>query len=306
MAFENFRQVFTELKNYRKPKLCVAAAADETVLQAVRDARKEDLVDFILVGHEEKIWRMAMTISLNLGGIEIINVRDPLEAVQRAVGAVAKGQADFLMKGMVNTTDLLRAVLNRESGLRTGNLLSHIAVYEIPGYYRLIYMTDGGINITPDLEQKKAIIQNAVDFMRSVGLERPCVAVLSANELINPKMPSSVDAGRLKEMAQSGEIRGAEIDGPIALDVAINLEAAEHKGLESPVAGRADLLAVPNIEAGNLLGKSIMYFAGGKMAGLVLGAARPIVVTSRHETPYGKMASIALGAYSVVRNESNS
>lgn len=301
MSFESFRQVTAELKQYRKTRLCVAAAADDKVLQAVREARKEDLVDFVLVGPEETVWRMAMTNGLNLKGIDIVDVKDPVEAAARAVGEVARGGADFLMKGMVNSADFLRALLKPEGGLRIGGVLSHLAAFEIPGYYRLIYVTDGGLHIDPDVPDKKAIIENAVRFLHAVGLDQPRVAVLSANEKVSSRMPSSVEADQLKRMAARGEITGAVVDGPLALDVAISLEAAEHKRIQSPVAGRADLLVVPNIEAGNLLGKAIMYFAGGKMAGLVLGAAKPVVLTSRYETPYGKLASMALAAYSVVR-----
>jgi phosphate butyryltransferase len=302
VSFENFHQLLIELKKYKKCRMCIAAAAEETVLQAVRDAKKEDLVDFVLVGDEQRIWRMAMTAGLNLQGIEVIDVRDPLEATKRAVRETAAGRADILMKGMVNSSDFLRAVLDPEGGLRTGNILSHLAVYEIPGYYRLIYMTDGGLNVDPNLQQKKGITENAVKFLRQVGVENPRVAILTANEKVNPKVQSTVDAHELKMMAERGEIEGAIIDGPVALDVAINMEAAQHKGIESPVAGKADLLVVPNIEAGNLLGKAIIYFASGKMAGLVLGAGKPVILTSRNEPPYGKMASIAMAAYSIVRN----
>lgn len=302
MAFENYHQVINAVKEYQKCRMCIAAAAEETVLQAVREAKKDNLVDFTLIGDEERIWRMAMTASLNLHGIEIIHVKDPLEAAQRAVRETASGRADILMKGMVNSADFLRAVLDPAGGMRTENVLSHLAVYEIPGYYRLIYMTDGGLNVSPNLEQKKGILENSVAFLQAVGVENPRVAVLTANEKVHPKIQSTVDAHELKMMAQRGEISGAVVDGPMALDVAINVDAALHKGIESPVAGRADLLVVPNIEAGNLLGKAIIYFASGKMAGLVLGASKPVILTSRNEPSYGKMASIALAAYSIVRN----
>lgn len=301
MSFENYYQVFTAVKDLPKCRLCIAAAAEDTVLQTVKEARKENFIYFVLVGHEEKIWRLAMTVGLNLKGIEIIHVADPLEATNRAVQEVASGRADILMKGMVNSADFLRAVLNPEGGMRTDRILSHLAVYEIPGYYRLIYMADGGLNVSPDLAQKKAILENTLDFLHSIGMEQPHVAVLTANEKVNPKIQSTVDAQQLKLAYERGEIKGAVVDGPIALDVAISLEAAVHKGLNSPVAGRADLLLVPNIEAGNLLGKAIIYFASGKMAGLVLGAKRPVILTSRNEPPYGKMASMALAAYSVAR-----
>ena len=302
--FENYRQVFTELKKHKKRRLCIASAAEDMVLQAVREARKEDFVDILLVGHEERIWRLAMTAGLNLKGIEIIDVRDPLEATRRAVAEVAAGRADILMKGMVNSADFIKAVLSPEGGMRTGRLLSHLAVYEIPGYYRLIYMTDGGLNVSPDLEQKRGILENALDFFHTIGMDKPRVAVLTANEKVNPKVVSTVDAHQLKMEAQDGRIEGALVDGPIALDVAINEEAALHKGIDSPMAGKADLLMVPNIEAGNLLGKAIIYFAGGKMAGLILGAAKPVILTSRNEPAYGKLASIALAAYYMVGAES--
>ena len=300
MAFENFYQVIRAVKELPPTRLCVASAAEETVLEAVRDSRKEGLVDFVLVGHEEQIWRQAMTVGLNLQGIEIIDIADPLEATRRAVSEIAAGRADILMKGMVNSSDFLKAVLSPEGGMRRDRILSHFAIYEIPGYYRLVYMTDGGLNVSPDLEQKKAILKNAVEFFHSIGMNEPKVAVLSANEKVNSKMPVTVDAQALKEMAAE-EFPGAIVDGPTPLDIAVSLEAAMHKGIESPVAGKADLLMVPNIESGNILGKAIIYFAGGRMVGLVLGASRPVILTSRNEPPMGKMASIALAAYSVAR-----
>ncbi len=301
MSFENFYQVITAVKEMPPCKLCVATAAEESVLEAVRDSRKEGLVDFVLVGHEEQIWRQAMTVSLNLQGIEIIDLPDPAEATRQAVQEVAAGRADILMKGMVNSSDFLRAVLNPEGGMRRDRILSHFAIYEIPGYYRLIYMTDGGLNVSPNLEQKKAILQNAVEFLQSIGIEQPKVAVLSANEKVDPKIPATVDAQALREMAGEA-FPGAIVDGPTPLDIAVSYESALHKGIDSPLAGKADLLLVPNIEAGNILGKAIIYFAGGRMGGLVLGASSPVILTSRNEPPMGKMASIALAAYSVVRN----
>ncbi|HOL17739.1 MAG TPA: bifunctional enoyl-CoA hydratase/phosphate acetyltransferase [Bacillota bacterium] len=302
MSFENYHQLITAVRGYPRCRMCIAAADDLTVLQAVRETRKENIVDFTLVGPEEKIWRLAMTAGLNLKGIEIIDARDPLEAVHRAVQETASGRADILMKGMVNSSDFLRAVLHPQAGMRTDRILSHLAVYEIPGYYRLIYMTDGGLNVSPNLKQKKAILQNAVEFLQAIGMDQPKVAVLAANEKVDPKIQSTVDAAALKVKALQGEIPGAVVDGPVALDIAVNYEAAVHKGIDSPIAGKADLLMVPNIEAGNILGKAIIYFALGKMAGLVLGARKPIILTSRNEPAYGKMASIALAAYSIVRN----
>lgn len=301
MSFENFYQVISAVKELAPCRLCVAAAADETVLEAVRDSRKEGLVDFILIGSEEKIWRQAMTVGLNLQGIEIIDISDPVEATQRAVKEVAAGQADILMKGMVNSSDFLKAVISPQGGMRRDRILSHLAIYEVPGYYRLIYMTDGGLNVSPGLEQKKVIVQNAVEFLHAIGLDEPKVAILSANEKVDPKIPATVDAQALKNMAGEA-FPGALVDGPTPLDIALSFEAALHKGIDSPIAGKADLLIVPNIEAGNILGKAIIYFAGGRMGGLVLGASSPVILTSRNEPPMGKMASIALAAYSIARN----
>lgn len=300
MAFENFYQVITAVKKLPPTRLCVASAAEETVLEAVRDSRREGIVDFILVGHEENIWRQAMTVGLNLQGIEIIDEGDPIEATRRAVREVSSGRADILMKGMVNSADFLRAVLDPAGGMRREGILSHFAIYEIPGYYRLIYMTDGGLNVNPTLDQKKAILTNAIEFFHAIGIAQPKVAVLAANEKVDMRIPATVDAQALKEMAAE-TFTGAVIDGPTPLDVAVNLESALHKGIDSPVAGIADLLMVPNIESGNILGKAIIYFAGGRMAGLVLGATRPVILTSRNEPPMGKIASIALAAYSVAR-----
>lgn len=301
MSFENFHQVISAVKELPRCRLCVASAAEENVLEAVRDSRREGLVDFVLVGSEEKIWRQAITISLNLQGIEIVDVADPLEATRRAVQEVASGRAEILMKGMVNSADFLKAVLDPGGGMRSNRILSHLAVYEVPGYYRLVYMSDGGLNVNPGLEQKKEILRNAVEFLQAVGIDKPKVAILAANEKVDSRVPATVDAGALKEMAPA-EFAGATVDGPTPLDVAVSLEAALHKGIDSPVAGRADLLLVPNIEAGNILGKAIIYFGGGRMAGLVLGATRPVILTSRNEPPAGRMASIAMAAYSVTRN----
>ncbi len=301
MSFDNFHQVITAVKELSPCKLCVAAAAEETVLETVKDSRKEELVEFVLVGNEEVIWRQAMTVGLNLQGIEIIDIADPIEATRRAVNEVAEGRSDILMKGMVNSSDFLRAVINPNGGMRRDRILSHFAIYEVPGFYRLIYMTDGGLNVSPDLEQKKAILQNAIDFLHSIGMDEPKVAILSANEKVDPKVQATVDAKALKEMSPE-VFPGAIIDGPTPLDIAVSFEAAMHKGIESPVAGKTDLFFMPNIEAGNIFGKTLIYFANSRMGGLVLGASRPVILTSRNEPPMGKMASIALAAYSIARN----
>lgn len=304
MAFSTFRELIAEVKKLPRMRLCVAAATDEMVLLAVKNAVSECFVDPILVGDVERIWKICLKISFSPGGVQMINESNPVEAARLAVQMVSAGKADVLMKGMINSSDFLRAVLRPEYGLATGSVLSHLAVYEIPGFTRLIYMTDGGLNISPDLDQKKKITANAVDFLRTIGIGRPRVAVISPEVMVDGSLPSAADAGKIKAMAADGQIEGADIDGPMDLGAAISSEGAEAGESGSPVAGRADLLVVPNIEAGNVLGKTIIHFAGGKMAGLVVGAARPIVLTSRAETPFGKLSSIALACYYSVKKSS--
>lgn len=291
-----FADILQAVKELPPRKVAVAAAHDEAVLEAVQGAKDQGLAEFILVGDKEKIQVLSESLKISLDGLEIIHQSDEKQAAYDAVRLVSSGQADLLMKGHINTSDLLRAVLDKEIGLRTGRVLSHAAVFEIPGFDRLINITDGGMNIAPTLQQKADIIQNSVVLAKAMGVSPAKVAVLAAVEAVNPDMPATLDAAALAKMADRGQIKGAVIDGPLALDNAISLEAAQHKGITGPVAGQADILLVPNIEVGNALGKSVIYFAGGKMAGLILGAAKPVVVTSRADTHEGKILSIALGA----------
>ncbi|AQS59235.1 bifunctional enoyl-CoA hydratase/phosphate acetyltransferase [Desulforamulus ferrireducens] len=293
MQYKNFSQILEAVKSLPKLRISVANAQDEKVLAALKIAMQEDFVEPVLVGTRSEIERKAWQVGFDLKDIDIWEA-DALGAPEVAVKLVRCDFCQVLMKGLVNSSTFLKAVLNGEWGLRTGKTLSHLGVYEIHGFDRLIFLTDGGLNIAPDLETKKQICQNAIDFAHSLGITLPKVAVLSANEQVNPKMPVTLEAQQIAQMAQRGEISGALVDGPLALDIAINKEAAEHKGIKSPVAGQADILLVPNIEAGNLLGKSITYFAGGLMAGVVLGAGAPIVLPSRADTPQGKLLSLAL------------
>ncbi|MFZ5645880.1 MAG: phosphate acyltransferase [Bacillota bacterium] len=298
---DSFRSIISEVKRYPKMRLCVAAAADEMVLLAVKDAVSEGLADPILVGDEEKIWRICLKIGFSPQGIKIVNESNPAEAACLAAGFAGKGEADVLMKGMVNSSDYLRAILRPEYNLVAGNILSHLAVYEVPGFTRLIFLTDGGLNISPDFENKKKIIVNSIEFLNTIGIENPKVALLF-NGIRNGCEPNSEnEAKKLKEMADNGVIKNAYIYGPMSLDSAFSYESAENQGVDSPVAGKADLLMVSNIEAGNVLGKTIIHFAGGKMAGLVLGASIPVILTSRAETPFGKLSSIAFACYYSIR-----
>ncbi|SHF28425.1 phosphate butyryltransferase [Desulforamulus putei DSM 12395] len=291
--FKNFAQVFEELNKIPKLKVSVANAQDKRVLLALKKAMQHGFVEPVLVGPRSEIERVAWDVGFNLNDVEIYQA-DGLAAPDLAVKLVSSGRCQVLMKGLVNSSTFLKAVLNRDWGLRTDKILSHVAVFQINGYDRLIFMSDAGLNIAPDIEQKKQICQNTVDFCHSLGLTLPKVALLSANEQVSPKMPVTIEAQHLAQMAKKGEITGAIVDGPLALDIAVNENSAKSKGIKSLVAGHADILLVPDIEAGNLLAKSIMYFAGGLMAGLVLGASAPIVMPSRADTPEGKLMSLAL------------
>ncbi|MPM46116.1 Phosphate acetyltransferase [bioreactor metagenome] len=218
------------------------------------------------------------------------------KAAAKAVELVSKGEAQFLMKGILGTADLLKAVLNKEAGLKTSNLLSHVMIYEVPTYHKLLFLTDGGMVPYPELKDKIGIINNAVKVAHSLQIEKPMVAPICAVEVVNPSMQATLDAAALATMNKRGQIKGCIIDGPLALDNAISKEAAHHKGIVSEVAGETDILLVPNIEAGNFLGKSLTYFAQAESAGVIVGAKCPVVLVSRADSAKSKLYSIALGA----------
>ncbi|WP_425060537.1 Phosphate acetyltransferase [Sporomusa carbonis] len=295
-VLKSFGDILNAVKDKPPKRVAVAAAQDDAVLEAVQAAREQKIAEFTLVGDIDKIKAVADKLGVSLEDVKMIHEPDDRKAAYRAVALVSGGEADVLMKGLINTADLLRAVLNKEVGLRTGRVLSHCAVYEVPGFDRLLMVTDGGMNIAPSLQQKADIIQNSVQLAKVLGINPAKVAILAAVEVVNPDMPATLDAAALAKMADRGQFKDAIVDGPLALDNAINREAAKHKGINSPVAGRADILVTPDIEAGNMLGKSLVYIARGKIAGLVLGATKPVVVTSRADTHEAKIMSIALGA----------
>ncbi len=270
--------------------VCVAAAADRDVLEAIAIMEREGIGQAILVGDKEAISRLCGELGIKKA--EIVEAENDIDAAQKAVEIVKSGRAQVLMKGLVNTADFMRAVLNGENGLRTGRLISHLAAYEVPGREKLLFLTDGGMNIAPDLEQKKQILENAMDLLARMGIEEPKVAVLSANEKPSPKLVSSVDAAELVKMREDGIITRGIIEGPIALDVAISPMAAKHKGITSRITGDVDIFLVPNIDAGNIFGKTLTYFANAKMAGLILGASAPIVLTSRSDSAEAKFNAI--------------
>jgi phosphate butyryltransferase len=289
----NFQEVLTRARNAGERVVSVAVAQDKDVLQALKLAQDAGLALPLLVGDAEAIRPLMAEVGLP-ASTPVVNEPDITKAALTAVSLVHSGEAQVLMKGLVNTSDFLRAVLNASVGLRTGRLLSHLAVFELPGEAKLAFYTDGGMNIAPTLSEKKDILVNAMLTLAALGIKKPNVAVLTANEQVSPKMPATVDAKALADMAAAGELPPGIVEGPIAYDVAVNPEAAKHKGLASKVAGKVDLFLMPNIETGNALGKALLHYGKAKMAGIVLGATNPIVLTSRAETPEGKLYSIAL------------
>lgn len=290
----------------RGPKtISVACCQDEEVLIAVENGRKEHIVNAILIGDIDKTKKIAKNLNINLDNYELIDIKDMSEACLKAVELVSSGKADMVMKGLVDTSIILKAVLNKEVGLRTGNILSHVAVFDIEGYDRLFFITDAAMNLAPDVNGKKQIIENACSVARALDIEEPKVALICAKEKVNPKMKDTVEAKELEDMYLRGEIKNCIVGGPFALDNAINEEAAKHKGMNHPVAGKADILVVPDIEAGNVLYKSITYFSKCENAGLIVGAKAPIILTSRADSDKTKLNSIALGVLASTKNNIN-
>ncbi len=283
-------------KERQKKTIAIAAAQDKVVLEAVVQAVKDNIVDAILVGDKTKILSLGEELNLDLSNMRIEDECDINKAAAKAVDLVSRGEAQFLMKGILGTADLLKAVLNKEAGLKTNNLLSHVMIYEVPTYHKLLFLTDGGMVPYPELKDKIGIINNAVKVAHSLKIEKPMVAPICAVEVVNPSMQATLDAAALATMNKRGQIKGCIIDGPLALDNAISKEAAHHKGIVSEVAGETDILLVPNIEAGNFLGKSLTYFAQAESAGVIVGAKCPVVLVSRADSAKSKLYSIALGA----------
>ncbi|MGM0608561.1 MAG: phosphate butyryltransferase [Candidatus Muiribacteriota bacterium] len=283
-----------------KKTLSVAVAQDAEVLIAVDNAKKADVVEPLLVGDEEKIRQIAEKNSIDISSWEIQNVKDDSQAALQAVKNVSSGKADMIMKGLVSTGVFLKAVLNKEFGLRAGNLLSHVAIVETPNYHKLLAVTDAAMNIAPDLNAKIDIIKNSSKVMKSLGVEVPKVACLGAVESVNPGMEATLDAAILSKMNDRKQIKGCLVDGPLALDNAISKKAAAHKGIVSDVAGDADVLLLPDIEAGNVLYKALVFLAKVKLAAIIVGAKAPIVLTSRADSDETKLNSIALAAACVI------
>ncbi|QWI12732.1 phosphate butyryltransferase [Bacillus mycoides] len=278
-----------------KKTVAVAVAEDHEVIEAVAKAIKLQLAQFRLYGNQEKIIGMLQEHGLQTSEhIEVIAAASSAEAAELSVKSVSNGEADVLMKGNIPTANILKAVLNKEWGLRKGSVLSHVAAFEVPNYDRLIFVTDAAMNIAPDVTQKAAIIQNTVEVAQAIGIDLPKVAPIAAVEVVNPAMQATIDASMLTQMNRRGQIKNCVVDGPLALDNAVSQIAAEHKGIVSDVAGKADILLVPTIEAGNVLYKSLVYFANAKVGAMIAGAKAPIVLTSRADSAETKVYSLAL------------
>jgi phosphate butyryltransferase len=275
--------------------IAIAAAHELEILVAARDAEELGIAECVLVGDRPAMIQIARDHEIDISRMMVIHEPDPALAARKAIELVSLGHAQMAMKGRGETGNFLRAALDREIGLRMGRLLTHVGVFEIPDFDRLIFVSDAGVVVAPTIEQKMAIVRNAISVAQTLGIEEPKVAILAATEMVNPKIPSTLDAAYLSKMADRGQIKGGIIDGPLALDNAISATSASIKGIRSPVAGQADILISPDIEAGNVLAKTISYFAHGVMAGVVVGGRCPLIVASRSDPHETKLLSIALG-----------
>lgn len=295
MNYKSFDDLIKKVQNLKTiKKVAVVVADDEHTLEAVFKAKKDKIVNPVLIGNKEKIKAVLNTLGESLEDEFIFDVEDDNKAAYKAVELVNNGQVDFILKGKIQTADLLRAVVDKEKGLRTGAAMTHVAIHEIPSYHKLLVITDGGMMMYPDVDKKKQIIDNAVNTLLTMGYKEPKVAVVTAVENVNPKMPETIDADKLKKMNQEGIIKNCIVEGPIAYDLAMTKESAKIKGFESEVTGEADILVVPNITAGNLLSKGLIFSANAKMAGFVVGAKVPIALTSRGSSSEEKYLALVL------------
>lgn len=291
---KSFEELISKANQKTLKKVSVSNAQDEPVLQAVKAAKEQNIATAILVGDEAKIRKIAASIDMDLTDFEIINEPDTEAAALKAVELVHNGKADILLKGLLETKTFLKSVLNKEVGLRTGKMLSHVCVFEIEGINRLLFFTDVAFNTYPTLADKVNIINNAVEVAHACGIECPKVAPLCAVETVNPKMQPTVDADNLTKMYEGGDFKGCQIYGPLSMDLAIDPEAAVHKGVTNPVAGHADILLFPNIDAGNITYKILVRTAKVKIGNVLVGTSAPVVLTSRSDDFQTKLNSIAL------------
>lgn len=291
----SFKELIEKVQNGEPQTLSVAVAQDADVLLSVWNAYQNRIIQgAYLVGNEKEIREIAKEQGIDLSKFEIVNEEEKPEACAIAIKLVREGKASLPMKGFVDTSVALKALLNKEYGLRTGNLICHVGLMEVAGFDRMFLLSDSAMTIAPTLEQKVDLIKACTQIAHAMGTDNPKVAVLCAVEKVNPKMPATLDAAELTRMNEEGEITGCMVKGPLAMDNAVSVEAARHKGIDHPVAGNADILITPDIEAGNILNKSMEYFAKCEKAGCIMGAAKPMVLTSRASSDTSKMNSIAL------------
>lgn len=296
MALKALSELIDIAKNKETRRIAVAAAGDKAVLEAIKVATVDGIVQPILVGNKEKIEQIALEIGFDLQNIRIIDESDPVKAAIVAVSLIKNGEADILMKGHVATAPLLKAVLDKENGLRKGSTLSHFALFESQFYHKLFGVTDAAMNIAPEFNDKVAIVNNAVEAMRGIGVETPKVAIVAPLEVVNPKIESTIHASMLTVMNSRKQITNCIIDGPFAIDNCVSKAAAEHKGIVSPVAGDTDILVAPDLNSSNILYKTLVFLGGASAASVIMGAQVPIVLTSRADTDKAKLLSIALAA----------
>ena len=296
MAFKHLSELKQLLVDKPARRLVLAAAQDHNSLSSVLMAAHDGFIEPILVGDKDAIHNIAAQNNFDLTGVRVVHEPDSEMAIEIAVRMVRSNQADILMKGKVGTSNLLKGVLNKEWGLRSGALLSHIAIFEVEAYHKLIAVTDVAMNIAPNLKDKISIVNNSVACLNKLGIKMPKVAVLGAVEMVSENMQATLDAALLSKMNQRDQIRNCIIDGPLAFDNAISFESARHKGIRSDVAGDTDLLVMPDIEVGNVLYKSLVFFANAGVAAVILGATAPIVLTSRSDSDHAKYYSIVLAA----------
>ncbi|MGD9049226.1 MAG: bifunctional enoyl-CoA hydratase/phosphate acetyltransferase [Anaerolineae bacterium] len=297
MTIRNFAQLLEAAQERAPKRVAIVGAGQRQTLHAARMARRMGLAHCILLDDPTRLEAIAQEEDIDLTGMNIIAERDMIEAAYRAVEMVHAEQVDLVMNGRALPVELMKAALDGAKGLRIGRVISDVSIFELPDLDRLILISDVAIVVSPNLAQKVAIVQNAIDTAIELGIERPKVAVLAATEMVNPEMPANMDAANLSKMAERGQIRGGIVDGPLALDNAMSSKAAQMKGIRSQVAGCADILITPDVESGNILAKALAYFAKGHMAGVVVGAKCPIVMPSRSDPPQQKMLSLALGVY---------
>ena len=289
-----YERLITATRKLAPLPTAIAHPCDESSLRGAVEAAQAGMIVPILVGPKERMRSVATSIGLDIAGFDMIDATHSQAAAEKAVELVRSGKAELLMKGSLHSDELLGAVTKRDTGLRTARRISHVFVMDVPTHPETLFITDAAVNIAPDLLAKRDIIQNAIDLYAGLGLGTPKVAILSAVETVTPNIPSTIEAAALCKMADRGQINGGELDGPLAFDNAISTEAAQIKGIRSPVAGRAEILVVPDLEAGNMLAKNLTFLSGADAAGIVLGARVPIILTSRADKVRTRMASAAV------------